>query len=46
LPSVVKFDTGEEVLGVFPEYAHYSRDQQAIHSTLQFTAHGMTVEED
>lgn len=43
--SVLRLDTDEEVLGVFPEYAHNPMNQQAIHSTFQLTTHGMTVQD-
>ena len=43
--SIIMLDTDEEVLGVFHEYAHNPSHQQAIHSTLQLTAHGMNVED-
>ena len=43
--SIIRLNTNEEVLGVFHEYAHNPNHQQAIHSTLQLTAHGMNVED-
>ena len=43
--SIITLNTGEEVLGVFAEYAHNPKSQRAIHSTLQLTDHGMIVED-
>ena len=40
--SVIKLGTSEEVLVVFSDYAHNPRNQHAIHSTLQLTAHGIS----
>lgn len=43
--SIIRISTNEEVLVIFSEYAHNPRNQQAIHSTLQLTSHGMIVED-
>jgi len=43
--SVVRIDTGEEVLAIFSEYAHVPTNSHAIHSTIQLTDQGMIVED-